>query len=88
MKYECISQIDDTLCLKMSKYRYSLSSIEISNYFKEHDESTVLINICKGLPILHKNGICHGNIKPSNILFNDENEYILSDYCQNELFIS
>lgn len=41
----------------------------------------IIKSICQGLVELYDNGIMHGNLKPSNILFNNELKLLLSDYC-------
>lgn len=39
-----------------------------------------MIDILRGLEYLHENGYYHCDIKPSNILIGDSDEYIISDY--------
>lgn len=41
----------------------------------------IIKSTCHGLIELYDNGIMHGNLKPTNILFNNEMKLYLSDYC-------
>ncbi len=36
--------------------------------------------ICEGLSFAHRNRIIHGNLRPSNVLFNDSNEVKVTDF--------
>lgn len=47
----------------------------------------LLLDILESLESLSSLQICHGNIKPSNILFGDDGHYYLSDCCKNMLYI-
>lgn len=48
-------------------------------FFEDRGIEEILRAICQCITVLHTNGFIHGNIKPSNILINEENEFCLSD---------
>lgn len=45
----------------------------------------MLEGITSGLLTLHNLNIIHGNLSPSNILIDNQNEIYISDYCLNDL---
>ena len=47
--------------------------------FTEIELATLIRDITSGLSFLHQNNIIHKDIKPDNILINDESRYLLSD---------
>lgn len=70
----------------MPLYPDSLYCKDPIEFFKSHDIFNCMINICDGLIQLHSINIIHGNIKPSNILITDCDNYVLTDYCKNQLY--
>lgn len=86
IKYERIELKENYLLLNENEYKYSLESINIKEYFEENAKYKLLLDICNGIKEFHSNKLINGNIKPSNILFNEIGEYKLSDYMKNELF--
>lgn len=57
-----------------------LSQLNSCNFLPTNHAVRCLIDILRGLEYLHENGYYHCDIKPSNILIGDNDEYILSDY--------
>lgn len=84
IKYVSINRSDEYFVLIMNEYR-NIYDINIQNIDIE-ERYNLNYYVCKSLEVLHQNGIINGNLKPSNIFINDENTYIISDYCQNVLF--
>lgn len=68
-------------------YPYTLSQVNLLQFFSMNSISYSLYQISKLISDLHQLSIVHGNIKPSNILITVENKYLLSDYFQNQLYI-
>lgn len=68
-------------------YKYnSLNDMNCIEYFTNITPFQLLIQICKGLKSLKDNLLIHGNLTPSNILFDDDNQVKLSDYCKYLLY--
>ncbi|GMR21279.1 MAG: hypothetical protein BMS9Abin36_1879 [Gammaproteobacteria bacterium] len=44
----------------------------------------IMVPVCEGLAIAHKNNLTHGNLRPSNILFTESGEAKLTDFCLDE----
>ncbi|NWK54900.1 protein kinase [Verrucomicrobiaceae bacterium N1E253] len=42
------------------------------NYVKEHEALTLVLAICRGLSLAHREGIVHGRLHPSNILLDND----------------
>lgn len=64
----------------------SLNDLTSTEYFVNITPYQLLFQICKGLKILKENSLIHGNLSPSNILFDENNNVILSDYCKYLLY--
>lgn len=73
--------------MTMPVYEMNLQSIDVNEYFAKEGIFQLLSQICNGIQVLHNDNVIHGNLKPSNILFNKDNIYCLSDYCENMLYI-
>lgn len=58
----------------------SLSMSNILEYFNTNSRLDLLKEICNKLSEFHNSNLIHGNLKPSNILIDDDNHYILTDY--------
>lgn len=88
IKYNIINVNSDCILLTAKKYSYNLNMlIKSKELFESIDSYELLNNISEGVNELHNNNNIHGNIKPENIFCDEErNEYILSDYCRNDLF--
>ncbi len=49
------------------------------------DEFVIIARqVCSGLSFAHKNRIVHGNLRPSNVLFTDNFQAKLTDFCLDE----
>lgn len=48
--------------------------------FEERDIADIISHLASALGYLHANGIVHQDIKPDNILINDDGRYLLSDF--------
>jgi TonB family protein len=46
----------------------------------EHELSKILFQTASGLDYIHGKGILHNDVKPGNILINDNGDYMLSDF--------
>lgn len=76
---------NDYLILIMPLYSKSLKSINPSIDLNEPNRLDIISRLGDCLRILHEKKIIHGNIKPSNILISEKDDYILSDYYKNLL---
>lgn len=89
IKYDEIRENNGFMCMVMKKYDYSLLSIDNPAEYFRNNKYKIINSICGGIMAIHNEGFYHGNLKPSNILFNSSNDfYILSDYLRNDLNIS
>ncbi|MEJ1239292.1 FHA domain-containing serine/threonine-protein kinase [Chryseolinea sp. T2] len=52
----------------------------VGNTLSEKEYRRVAVRILKGLNDLHKQGIIHRDLKPVNILFDENNEVLLTDF--------
>lgn len=87
MVYNIIQLTDNNIYLIMKKYNHSLLSLKDSYNCQIESVYDIVLSICECTNIIHNNNFIHGNIKPSNILYDNElNEMVLSDYCRNELY--
>lgn len=72
MEYYPNGNLDDVIKRRINTLDYEERTNLIDNIIK---------STCQGLIELYDNGIMHGNLKPTNILFNSEMNLFLSDYC-------
>lgn len=87
LKYLNIILTNDFLLYIMDYYKYSLNDMIKKHYFNTIElKYTVIKSICNGICEIHRNGLIHGNIKPQNILFNDDLIYKITDYSVYNLF--
>lgn len=80
-----ISEENNIMILKMDKYHTSVDNIKPINYFRENGIEHILRAIQECVKVFHSNGLIFGNLKPSNILINDDSTVVLSDYFSNIL---
>lgn len=78
---------ESLLFLKMPKYPYSLDEENCIEHFKHYNIFQCLFDICDAMTSLHKLGLVHGNIKPTNILMDVNGNNVLSDHCKNNLYM-
>lgn len=85
VKYQ-VNIIENEIMLIMPKYLFNLNSINIkdNNIIKETYE--LFNDICYGIKLFHSKHTYHGNLKPSNVLFNEKGTYKISDYISSELY--
>ena len=57
-----------------------ISRIKTKNYYSENELIKILKSIVNGLSYLQKRNICHRDIKPQNILINENNQYKIADF--------
>lgn len=65
-------------------YPYNLEDIICNN--NSNNYNNYALKICKLILKFHKNNFIIGNLKPSNILFDDDGNIYLSDFCQYMLY--
>ena len=54
--------------------------ISEKGHLSEKEIAEILYQVCEGLAYLHTREIIHQDIKPDNVLINDQNEYLLTDF--------
>lgn len=72
--------------ISMNKYKKTLENINPNDYFNMVDIFKIIMDLAESIQIIHNLSLIHGNIKPTNILFDEEANVILSDYFKKELF--
>lgn len=60
----------------------SLSYVAPTTSLQQSGALIALLDICQALITFGDLQIPHGNLKPSNILIDDDNRYVVSDYCK------
>ncbi len=58
-----------------------VDKMKIEGKFKIDDALQIMIDIADALKHAHNNGVIHGNLKPANILLDNNNKAILTDFC-------
>lgn len=86
MKYDCIDVYGNSFYRVMKEYKVNLSQISPVDKFEENLRFNMLSDVVCSLKCLNYMGTIHSDLKPSNIFITEENEVILSDYCNNLLF--
>jgi serine/threonine protein kinase len=93
-KYDCIVKLDDIILDKVVNTQklylifkgntISLNKMIQSEYYNNLNNNDlikwIIFQISYGLYILHSNKIIHNDIKPSNILINEEGSIFISDF--------
>lgn len=64
---------------------YKKGSIAILKEFTDEIIETLFNEVSNGLCLLDDLSLVHGRIKPDNVLIGDDNRFILSNYCENDL---
>eukprot|EP01097_Dermamoeba_algensis_P008432 TRINITY_DN5628_c0_g1_i2.p1 TRINITY_DN5628_c0_g1~~TRINITY_DN5628_c0_g1_i2.p1 ORF type:complete len:244 (-),score=31.60 TRINITY_DN5628_c0_g1_i2:206-937(-) len=63
------------------------SNLQRRGKFSENDARAIVLQIIRGVDVLHTAGVCHRNIKPENILCSaEENRVVLSDFGLSKFF--
>lgn len=75
----------DCIVLQTPGYSHFLTPIPKDSENCHEIVLNFIMAMSKPLMIFDQIRILHGNIKPSNIFFNDEGEVVVSDYCLNDL---
>lgn len=89
MKYCEIVESNFFICMIMKRYDNSLLNIDNPSDFFKNNRFIIINNICNGIIAIHNEGFYHGNLKPSNILFNSlSDDFIVSDYLRYDLNIN
>lgn len=84
--YSTINIIDNSILSSSTEcYNCSLSSLLTVNSFDKQQIIDIVGNICKSTEFIHFIGITNGNIHPNNILFDNNNELHINDYCLNRI---
>lgn len=86
MKYYLIENDENVLYRIMDEYKFHLDRINPIKRFEENGSFDVLNGILNVLKGLDENKTFHSDLKPSNIFLNEDNEVIISDYCNNLLY--
>lgn len=77
------SQTNDRICLSMPYFRNGSLSARIAvNPLPLRDVLTIGREILAGLGAIHAGGSIHFDIKPSNVLFSDQNVAMIADFGQ------
>jgi serine/threonine protein kinase len=58
----------------------SLANLAASQSWSYQEQIHLLFAIASGMKSLHQDGICHGNLKPENILVNEQRRAMIADY--------
>lgn len=83
MSYKSMVRENNYIYMVMDKYGKSLDKIlNPVEYFEDSGIFGIIMSICKGTKIINENGLMNGNLNLHNILLNEENEVIISDYCK------
>lgn len=84
--YSTINIIDNNILSSSTEcYNCSLSLLFTVNSFDKQQIIDIVGNICKSTEFMHFIGITNGNIHPNNILFDNNNELHINDYCLNRI---
>lgn len=84
--YSTINIIDNNILSSSTEcYNCSLSLLFTVNSFDKLQIIDIVGNICKSTEFIHFIGITNGNIHPNNILFDNNNELHINDYCLNRI---
>lgn len=84
MKYNNVCLDENAMFISSDKLKCSILSIKpFTNPINKL--SVIFSEIIAGVLTLNENNITHGNIKPSNVLINEEGHYKITDYCENLL---
>lgn len=84
--YSTINIIDNNILSSSTEcYNCSLSLLFTVNSFDKQQIIDIVGNICKSTEFIHFIGITNGNIHPNNILFDNNNELHINDYCLNRI---
>lgn len=70
----------------MAYHGTSLETHIVNNTFNPKKISQYLYNLVDLLEVLHEFGYAHGNIKPANILINNNQEVFLVGFTSSESF--
>lgn len=84
--YSTINIIDNNILSSSTEcYNCSLSLLFTVNSFDKQQIIDIVGNICKSTEFIHFIGVTNGNIHPNNILFDNNNELHINDYCLNRI---
>ena len=75
--------LENDICISICEFinGYTLDYlVENNGVFKEKKAKQIMTDVCNGLTALHKNGIIHKDIKPSNIILSDDNTAKIIDF--------
>lgn len=78
------SRKDDVFVLVMEYLSGGSLQDRMVSTFSLEEFVAIARQACTGLSFAHKNRIIHGNLRPSNILFADNFQVKLSDFCLDE----
>lgn len=77
------STIEDNRCVSLCEYIDGVTlekAVELRGKYSEKSVRNIMAQLCDGLNILHKNGIVHRDINPSNVMIDKNGIVKIIDY--------
>lgn len=82
VRLNTFKEINHYLFIITPVFKMSLPELELREYLDVYGSYHMLHNICTAIQEFHSNDLIIGNLKPSNILYDDYSEFLISDYCK------
>jgi serine/threonine protein kinase len=75
------SGVEDNVVFRVERFVENRSlGDHLSWFYNPKDAQTLMGYIAEGIQYIHNQGLVHGNLRPSNILLNDQHQPLLTDY--------